>query len=69
MYVCSHMCLVVHRVKPRVVISKLNPTDLPPPKDLLPPKDLTDEMKDAEDDTVVMPTRSIDRIASTPGGK
>ena len=56
------MCLVVHRVKPRVAISKLNPADLPPPKDL------ADEMKGAEDETLVMPTRSIDRIASTPGG-
>jgi len=55
-------------VKPLVVISKLNPSDLPPPKDFLPPKDLTDEMKDAEDDTVVMPTRSVNCIASTSGG-
>ncbi len=56
------MCLVVHRVKPRLIISKLNPADLPPPKDL------SDEMKNTEDDTFVMPTRSADRIASTPGG-
>ena len=57
------MCLLVHRVKSRLVISKLNPTDLPPPKDL------ADEMKNSEDETLVMPTtRSVDRIASTPGG-
>ena len=54
-------CLVVHRVKPRLM-SKLNTADLPPPKDLV------DEMKNAEDETLVMPTRSVDRIASTPGG-
>ena len=56
------MCLVVHRVKPRLVTSKLNPADLPPPKDL------ADEIKNPEDETLVMPTRSVDRIASTPGG-
>ena len=49
-------------MKPRLIISKLNPADLPPPKDL------SDEMKNTEDDTFVMPTRSADRIASTPGG-
>lgn len=54
--------LLVDRVKPRHVISKLNPADLPPPKDL------TEEMRDAEDETVVMPASSGDRIASTPGG-
>jgi len=57
------MCLLIHRVKPWVVISKLNTADLPPPKDL------TDEIRDAENETILMPTaKLVDRIASTPGG-
>jgi len=55
--------LLIHRVKPRVVVSTLNTADLPPPKDL------TDEIRDAENETILMPTtKPVDRIASTPGG-
>ena len=58
----SHVyLLLVDRVKPQLVVSKLNPADLPPPKDH------TEKMKDAEDESVVMST-AINRIASTPGG-
>ena len=59
MYMCL---LLVHRVKPRLVVSKVNPGDLPPPKKP------ADESTRMEDETFLMPTKSGDRIASTPGG-
>ncbi|XP_065903031.1 condensin-2 complex subunit D3-L-like isoform X3 [Dysidea avara] len=49
------------RITPRAIISRMQAPSLPPPKP-------STGMGDGENETLLMPTKSGDRIASTPGG-